>query len=180
MKKLLLIAFAAFATISASAQTGKGSGLLGGTISFESEKYGDYKTTYFTFSPEVGYFFIDNFAGGLRFDIWSEKYDGDKYSSTAIAPFLRYYFLPMENKVRLFADASYGFGTEKDKSGSSTDKWNFSSFTASAGPVFFLSPNTALMVALRYNNWKYKDASDAYNTIGLNVGFQVHLDFNKK
>lgn len=191
MKKLLLIAFAAVTTFSASAQTEKGKYLLGGTASFDTEKYGSSsnKSTNITINPEVGYFFMDNLAGGLRLGLSSEKYKGsdytETYSTTEVAPFLRYYFLSLAEKVKLFADVAYGFGTEKEKykeDGEDTeeDKYPYGSFSVSAGPAFFLSPNAALMVALRYNNMKYKDASDAYSKFGVHVGFQLHFDFSKK
>ena len=105
-----------------------------------------------------------------------EESDEDATSSFAVAPFVRYYFMPAAGKVNIFADASYGFGSMKEG-----DSRSFNQFTVSAGPAVFLSPNTALEFALQYNS----AGGDAYgddrmNVFGVNIGFQVHLGNAKK
>lgn len=101
-----------------------------------------------------------------------EESEEDASSSFAVAPFVRYYFMPASGKVNIFADASYGFGSMKNGESES-----FNQYTISAGPAVFLSPNTALEFALQYNS----AGGDAYGgedrmkVFGVNVGFQVHL-----
>jgi hypothetical protein len=156
MKKVL---FAALMTI--AVQVNKGQWLAGGNVGFNSQKWGDAdanKVSKFTFSPNAGYFFIDQLAGGLRVTFESEKVKSeDKAESTLIiAPFARYYFLPAAQKVNIFADASYGFGSTGTE-----DKASLSGFAFAAGPAIFLTPNTAL--------------DDRRNSFGVNIGFQVHL-----
>jgi hypothetical protein len=179
MKKLL-IAFSMVVTVSTvSAQINKGQWLVGGNAAFTSSKNGDYKTSAFQFSPNAGYFFINNLAGGLRLSVNSEKekFDDEKATSTTttIAPFLRYYFLPATQKVNVFADASYSFGSEKYDDGSDDEKVNVNGFTISAGPAIFLTPNTALEFTLGYNSTKVEDVDDATGTFLFGVGFQIHL-----
>lgn len=177
MKKVLFAALLTIASQTMFAQIQKGQWLVGGNANFESGKTGDNdqsKYTSFTFSPNAGYFFINNFAGGVRFSYDHTKFKQaeDASSSLLFAPFVRYYFLPTANKVNLFADGSYGFGSYNDG-----DSESFNQFTISAGPAVFLSPNTALEFALQYAS----AGGDAYggddraNRFGLNVGFQIHL-----
>ncbi|QNA43207.1 outer membrane beta-barrel protein [Lacibacter sediminis] len=181
MKKSVLAAclLLLFANVTNS-QITKGNLLLGGTTSFSSSKSGDYKLTEFSFAPNIGYFFANNFAGGLRVQIDTYKEDGDEdaYTSTSIAPFVRYYFIPAskEQKVNIFADVAYGFGS----SGSGDDKFNMNGYSLMAGPAIFLNPHTALEITLGYSSMKFEDEPDRYNTFKINVGFQIHLNAAKK
>lgn len=177
MKKVLLVAFATILVQVGFSQINQGQWLVGGNVGFSSSKWGEEKTTTFEFAPNAGYFFINNFAGGLRLDINSTKVDDgfgddDKVTATTIAPFVRYYFLPAAQKVNIFADASYGFGSYKVNGG---DGQSVSGFSFQAGPAIFLSPNTALEITLGYNSLKFEDIDDRNNTFLVNVGFQIHL-----
>lgn len=178
MKKVLFAALMTIAVQGVFAQVNKGQWLVGGNAGFESHKQGEVKATQFTVSPNAGYFFIDKFAGGLRVDLSSIKYKGaDASSQFLIAPFLRYYFLEAAQKLNIFADASYGFGSVKDDGESASQN----GFAISAGPAVFLTPNTALEFALQYRSM----GGDAYgddnqNTFGFKVGFQIHLGGGKK
>lgn len=181
MRKLIL-ATLFVGSVSAAFSQGnikKGDWMLGGDAGFTSQKQGDYKTTSFNLAPDAGYFFIDNFAGGLKASISSSK---ETYNSTDVknsgyelAPFVRYYFLPASQKVNLFADASFGFGQNKYTSGGVDTKSNFTNLGIKAGPAIFLTPATALELALGYNSTKVKDAEDRSNQFGVSVGFQIHI-----
>jgi hypothetical protein len=163
----------------------KGDWMLGGDAGFASQKQGDYKTTTFNLSPDAGYFFINNFAGGLRANISSSKSNFGSSSDVKntgfeLAPFVRYYFLPSTQKVNLFADASFGFGQSKYESGSIDEKSNFTTLGIKAGPAIFITPATALEIALGYNSTKVKDYDDRENVFGVTVGFQIHIPGTKK
>ena len=162
---------------SLNAQIMKNDWLLGGGIKFASNKVADLKTSMFEFSPNAGFFFVNNFAGGLRADINSVKLeDEDAVSSTLISPFLRYYFLPGDNKVNIMLDGSFGFGST---SGVGETK-SQSGFAFAAGPAIFLNKHTALEFTLGYNSIKYEDDPDRSNTFTVGVGFQIHLLGSKK
>ena len=188
MKKYVLTALVAISSLAVSAQTDKGQWLVGGNGSFDHSKQDEVKTSIITFSPNAGYFFINNLAGGLRVSLnrvsnKTEIFDNEiKSTSTAtsIAPFVRYYFLPISPKAKLFGDASYGFGQQKNKLEDESEKQKFGTFTISAGPAFFLTPNTALELSVNYKNVKYKDADESTGSIGLAVGFQIHLGGGSK
>jgi Outer membrane protein beta-barrel domain len=176
MKKIFMVAVATILIQAGFAQVNKGQWLVGGNAGFSSSKLGEFKSTSIEFSPDAGYFFIDNFAGGLRFNVQSVKQEigsvDEKASSTMIAPFVRYYFLPAAQKVNVFADASYGFGSMKGDEGPSV---SISGYSVMAGPAIFLSPNTALEITVGYNSTKMEEADDRENTFRFGVGFQIHL-----
>jgi len=181
MKNLVIatVLVASASIVSAQSNISKGDWLAGGTAGFNHTKMGDYKTTEIGVSPNVGYFFMNNFAGGLRAGVSStkEKFGSDETTASGyhVGPFVRYYFLPATQKINIFADASGAFGQDKSETGTGDIKMKYSQFGIMAGPAIFLTPNTALEVALGYTSQKVKDASDASSTIGLNVGFQIHL-----
>lgn len=176
MKKVVILFAVITVAASSFGQINKGQFLVGGNVSFESQKSGDddnSKTTSFQFSPNAGYFFINNLAGGARVSFSTFKEEGeDAFNSFLFAPFVRYYFLPAAQKVNILADASYGLGSMKQG-----DSESFNQFSVAAGPVVFLSPHTALEFTLQYRS----AGGDAYggddrlNSFGVNAGFQIHL-----
>lgn len=176
MKKIFMVAVATILIQAGFAQVNKGNWLAGGKAGFSSSKYGEMKSTAIEFSPDAGYFFIDNIAGGVRFNIQSvkEKFGDleEKASSTSIAPFVRYYFLPASQKVNVFADASYGFGSMKADEGESV---SINGYSIMAGPAIFLSPNTAFEVTVGYGSTKIENDDERTNTLQFGVGFQIHL-----
>ena len=177
MKKTIFASLLAIATsaVFAQANINKGDWMLGGNASFSSQKYKGYEgsTTSFELTPDAGYFFIDQLAGGLSFAYASSKSTGeDALSAYAIAPFVRYYFLPATQKVNVFAQGAYLFGSVPVLD----ESVNTEGYAFSAGPSVFLSPSTALEVSLSYSSL----GGDAYlgtrsNTLGIQVGFQIHL-----
>lgn len=176
-----MAAFLLVASSSMYAQINKGNWLVGGNVGFESGKTGDFdesKYTTFTIAPNAGYFFIDQLAAGLRLDVTSTKYKeaDDPSSSFALAPFVRYYFLDPAQKVNIFGDASFGFGSEKEDGESAS----INEYSIMAGPAIFLSPNTALEFGLYYKSrggeaYKFGDDQERWNRFGLQIGFQIHL-----
>jgi hypothetical protein len=182
MKKTLLMAMFAFTTAIASAQINQGQWMVGGDANFSTNKTedadDDTRVTDFSINPNVGYFFIDNLAGGLRLSFSSSKTkaDDEAFTTFAAAPFVRYYFLPAAQKVNIFAEASYGFGST-DVSLTNDDKESFNFWSLRAGPAIFLNEHAALEFGVFYNS----TGGDLYggelrdNTIGLNIGFQIHL-----
>ncbi|HEY0676923.1 MAG TPA: hypothetical protein VGD17_01510, partial [Chitinophagaceae bacterium] len=95
MKKVLMVALATILIQTGFSQINQGQWLVGGNVNFTSSKYREAKSNVFEFSPNAGYFFIDNFAGGLRLEIVTSKEEdqfGDEDKATAFlaSPFLRY------------------------------------------------------------------------------------------
>lgn len=177
MKKILLAICLFIWVGSLTAQVQKNDWLIGGSTKFSSNKTANLKTSMFEFSPNAGYFFANNFAGGLRSGINSVKLeDEDAVSSVLFSPFLRYYFLPSDNKVNIMLDGSFGFGSTSAVG----DTKSQSGFGFAAGPAIFLNKHTALEFTLGYNSIKSEDDPDRSNTFTVGVGFQVHLLGSKK
>lgn len=169
MKKLVLFFAIAIAAVSANAQTGKGTWLVGGSAGFSTSKQsGSSSTTTVNISPDAGYFFADNLAVGANIGFMSVK---DAYTQFNIGPFVRYYFLPLGENAKLFGQGNIGFGSYKPSGGSSTSSFNWG---LAAGPAFFLNEHVALETTLSYGSFKYS-GFDATNTFAVNVGFQIHI-----
>ena len=184
MKKLLFVTLIAAFSTAASAQgnINQGNIMIGGNLGFNSSKYGNSnsKSSSLFVSPNVGYFFINNLAGGLRVHFSNSKEESGsfEYSETAfrLTPFVRYYFLPSSQKVNVFADAGYGFGSTKYKETGDPDvTQNVSGYTVSAGAAIFIVPSVALEIGLGYNSDKFNNATERYNTIQALAGLQIHL-----
>jgi hypothetical protein len=184
MKKVLFAAFLLVSSNAIFAQVSQGNILAGGSADFSHSSQGDYKLTNISIAPDLGYFFIDQLAGGLRLEFGYMKSKNKAVTPATtgsetqftVAPFLRYYFMPSGQPLNIFADASYGFGSDKVKGGKS-ESLNY--YQIKAGPAFFLTPNTALEFAAYYRSrggdYFENGAGDRINTIGLSIGFQVHL-----
>lgn len=162
-----------------NAQLTQGSFLAGGSLSFSSEKYSDGGTSKNTLmiAPDAGYFFIDKLAGGLKTSFTSYKADGDSYTNFAAGPFARYYFLPAEKKANVLLEGSFLLGSEKYDGFDAEGKTQIG---VAAGPAFFLNPFVAVEALLGWQSVKHKDDAGRYNSFGLSIGFQVHLNGKKK
>lgn len=186
MKKVFFSLALVVSGSTAFAQINKGQFLVGGNVSFTSTKQvdaeDDDRATEFTFSPNAGYFFANQLAGGLRVNLETYKEKGwDEGTSTyTVAPFVRYYILPAAQKINVFADASYGFGSVK----AGEESEGINQFSIMAGPAVFLTPNTALEFTVGYKSvggeyYKIGDDVKRVNSFGVNVGFQIHLGGKK-
>ena len=193
MKKIVTIIALALVCSGAYAQFNQGRILAGGSLSFQtqtvkSEVNGTTNTlgniTDIGFNPKVGYFFIDNLAGGLGVDITAhtEKEEGssdkDTDSKFSITPFVRYYL-----DFGLFFQGQVGFGSQKSKNenGNTTTTVKYGTFDwgLGVGYAYFLNDHVALEPMITYGqNILKDDDSDgklSYSGIGINVGLQVYL-----
>jgi opacity protein-like surface antigen len=138
MKKFTILCLAMAFGITINAQLKKGQWMLGGELDFSSTNFEidqamvheDRKFSEFQFSPGIGFFFADKFAGGLRLTIGTSKMDNMlegvfltgqqiinrselKNTQIGISPFIRYYFLPTASKLNIFADGSYTYSSNR-------------------------------------------------------------------
>jgi hypothetical protein len=152
----------------------RGDIMLGGSASFSSVSFSGQSgsITVIELSPNVGYFFANGFAGGLLTSVQSLSQPGEPTTSNySVAPFLRFYFLPPMQKVNVFVQASYGFGsTSVNGQSISSNEYAFA-----AGPSIFLTPAVALDISVRYASLGYSGSSTRQNTFGAGLGFQVFL-----
>jgi hypothetical protein len=164
MKKIVFTAFIIFLSFISKAQITKNQWLLGGDLGFQYNT-GDVSTkTTFNISPTIGYFFHDKFAAGLQTN-FSKIADG--LHSNSLGPFLRYYFLPVNQKVNVFGDAAYLY--------SWTESSNANGYHIKAGPAFFVSPSVALEFTVGYFHAKVAKSSYKTDQIRTGIGFKVHL-----
>jgi outer membrane protein with beta-barrel domain len=186
MKQLLMTVCGVCFILVSFAQINQNNWLIGGSGSYGILKYSLNTPSYLKsktvqFSVNGGYFFLDKLAAGLRISYLLDNESGLASDSSYfnqtnreidIAPFIRYYFFPNDQKLNLLADAGYNFGRIKNKNIDGYSKTAKNSYSFSAGPVYFITPDTALELTLNYQSQK-----EYFKTslIKFNIGFQIHL-----
>jgi len=205
----------------ATAQIGKG-GILVGAKSELGAYFGSSKneytvdgtttendgpsTTQFNFTPQVGYFFMDGFAGGLfvNFDVDNSKTDQelesggteelkDNTSSVSFGPFFRYY-LDMD-QVKPFAEVSVGIGSVNYKYDyldydysdpfnpkitvvEDDMKYNTFNWGIGAGAAFFVTDGVSIDAMVGYKSGSMKYEADNGNESKNKYGkFGVNVGF---
>ena len=182
--QILLLIIVSFST---SAQITKGNWLIGGNASFSYDSHnttnalGNFKNSSFNLelSPNVGYFFIDKLAGGLRVSYsqyFSEESSNSSDSNTlSLDPFIRYYFLPIDQNFNVFAETSYKFYLKNEYS-------DIKTFSIKAGATYFVNSSVGYELALQYLNSNFDNSfnnSGTINTIMLSFGLQIYLEKQK-
>jgi len=162
--------FFLFLGIAATAQTEKGSWLVGGNFGLNTAK----NNSQISISPSAGYFFLHNFAAGAQINFAYSKDVDIKRTNFGVGPFARYYFGTMN--IRPFADGELSYESTKSKivgTGASSTV-NGSSFFIGGGLAAFINRNVAIEGLAGY---KSKSIKNGPNTGGINLrmGFQVYL-----
>lgn len=170
MKKLTTTLFFVALTMSVlntlSAQANKGAWMLGGSISFDSDKHKDDDGALTTLSiePNVGYYIIDNLAIGLGVGYESIKYDGDNLAtSSSIQPWARYYVYN-----GLFAQVGYEILSEKALE---DDAVKGGRINIGVGYSWWLNNSLAIEPSIRYGIGS-GDLREDVSTFGLRIGIQ--------
>ncbi len=162
MKKLFVVLVVVFfqTVISAQSPIGKGSVTLGGSISYSSQSYEKLEdnTTVFTFNPQAGYFFVDNFYTAIS--IKYERYSMGKSNSTSLGlgPAIRYYF-DLE-KIKPFAGLAYSYNEQTYSS--TNDKIKSTELKLTGGINFFVTNYFALEASINYSFIDYTLPSGMY------------------
>lgn len=173
MRYLIVLPFLFSYTL--SAQTSKGSFLVGGNVTAdysdtESQGAGT-KSSSFDIDPKAGFFVIDNLSLGalipFSFGKSRYRYSGvafpDTESSTTsvgFGPFIRYYF-PI-NKLKLITELGYSWNESKTnttsfdlQTGQQFDvelNTNQKRFQIASGIALFLSESAAIEFLINYQN----------------------------
>lgn len=192
MKKTILLFLIASAFYNhADCQITKGNWMIGGNATFLfSESYtggADTKTTTINLAPDIGYFFTDKFAGGLRFSFYNNHIkfgppnnNFTTFTNYSIGPFARYYFLAVDNPYNILTEISYQFGNEKIKTNNPpASNSNSNSFTFSVGPVIYFNSSVGIEFLLNYSNSGNNANSRRGNSFGTGIGLQIHLEKDK-
>lgn len=107
MKKLLLLAVCALASMTASAQF-----YFGGQVGF-SRNATDNQTS-LIIAPELGYNFNDKWAFGGVLDYEYQYSNGTNVNIFEISPYARYKYAKLaDDKLTFFVDCGVGFGVQK-------------------------------------------------------------------
>lgn len=217
--KLILAVAMLFTAFGVNAQTEKGKMLAGGNLGFnfgtskvtfvpdsgDKSSSNGPKTTAFSFTPNIGYFFIDNLAGGLKLNLssYSEKskvtigtteYD-DKSNSFIfnVGPFLRYYY-GLNDNMKVFGEGFFGFGVDNSKyetpvtdglgnvtTSTTETKVNGTGFEVGPGLAYFINENIGVEALLTYSRFSSKyditggKMKNATGDVKFKVGLQIHL-----
>lgn len=169
MKKILLMAAFAVASLTANAQL-----WLGGSLSFDYEKIkgADGKVT-FGLAPSIGYNLNDKWALGLEIgfkvanDGWGSNLAiaGQKYTMFNVAPYARYTFASV-GAANFFVDGGVGVGYEKVGG----DDGTAFHIGFRPGVAFNISDHVSFVGTTGY--FGYRHAED-YNHFGLNVNNEL-------
>ncbi|MBB2144213.1 hypothetical protein GM921_01835 [Pedobacter sp. LMG 31464] len=174
MKKLLLsLALVAGLGFAASAQTEKGTWMVGAQAANIN-----YNTTSEVFSlslsPQAGYFVKDNLAIGAKLGLNVASASGTTATSWGIGPFVRGYFGGTE-KSKFFAEGNAGLGGVS-YSGASSTAYNLG---ATLGYAYFITKNIGLETGLGYGYSNSTDGGMGSSDLGLNLGFQIYIGKKK-
>jgi hypothetical protein len=100
----------------------------------------------------------------------------DAYSSQGtflgFGPFLRYYFLPVENRINIFGESRYQYSID-------FNGHNQNNFIFSAGPVIYFNNSVGLEFAVNYDILNSTISNASTKTISFDIGFQIHLEKDK-
>jgi hypothetical protein len=172
MKKSLLFVFMIASGYLVNAQINQNNWMVGGSFAFSSSEVMDITTKTTLFSPNVGYFFMDKFAGGIKGNLSSLKMEGEDVMSTSMfGPYLRYYLLKNDSDFNMHFEGNYMFGATKAMG----ETFNQDGYELAVTPMVFLNKHTALELRVSYGSVHTEDEPERTNTFGLGIGFQIHL-----
>jgi outer membrane protein W len=175
-KVMLMIFIASISNTAAHCQITKGNWLVGGSGEFHNQhedlQGSDIRGLTISVAPDIGYFIIDKLGVGLNvtfsYNRTKVKDNIGKTNILGLGPFVRYYFLPSDNRINIFSEAAYEYTTVFDG-----DYQN--DFYFSAGPVIFFNSSVGLELAAKYSTSNSKISNSTAKTVFLTIGFQIHL-----
>jgi hypothetical protein len=203
MKKIIMLILAIYTIKYSSAQLTKYNWLVGGTGLFNSNKYTNdlgihtQTITNIQLAPNIGYFFVDKFAVGLKLNFSSSRnknistgasYNLGKYTTFGFGPFLRYYCLDVNKQFNILIDGSYQYNIERIGGVSSnnntpvpvpTNQYTKNTFSIAAGPVIYFNTSVGLEFLIGYATSQYAQNSAGNSGIQIGLGLQVHLERDK-
>ena len=159
-KQLLSLLIMALISFGSSAQIYKNTFMVGGSLMFNNTKVEGNSNSSFSASPMIGYFFVDDFAGGVQMNFSNFS----AYSATSLSPFIRYYW------KNLFFQLRYDY-TRSQLSGMSVA--SRSALGTDFGYAVFFNDNVAMEPSFYFTKGLSSDSGFSY---GLKIGFQIYLN----
>ncbi|MEM6829919.1 MAG: outer membrane beta-barrel protein [Bacteroidota bacterium] len=184
-------------TLVSSAQPDAGTLTIGGGLSldFQNNKQENGSitvdqgnTNVTSFTPLIGYFFLDGFAGGLAVNYIRSRFKTDDDTETTInrsftvGPFLKYY-----HESGFFGMANIGFGSGKFKfedtefpdNNTEADR-SVTDWRIGGGYAYFFNDHISIEPMISYGGQTAKfdgtDIKDINNSFRFSVGFALFLD----
>lgn len=152
------------------AQTDQGDWMMGGALSLNTAK----KSTEFTLTPNVGYFFGRNFAAGAEMIIKFSKLGDIRHSELGVGPFARYYFELKEPVFKPYIHGAFKLSSVRTKTEGVSETETGTGFIIGLGGAYFINDNVAIDGLAGYNHTKVED-EHSYGGFIFRIGFQVHL-----
>ena len=174
MKKLFILSILLFFSVNISAQSllRNGTYSISGNISYSSisNDNSSYTRSVFTFNPNVGYFFYNNFYTALSLD-FSYVSDGIvSRTSYGFGPTVRYYF-DANRALKPFLGLGYNYSVlSKDVSSDN--------FIISGGSDFFVTNYFALEASVNYSFINYHEPANSYSGDTKSNMFNVMVGVN--
>ena len=184
MKKILMLTCSLFLAFNfAQAQVESGSFFINGNssgIKFGSESLEidnsnqEFDSSEFEFDVAAGYTVIDNLVAALRLYVLSGESGGSDYSTFAIGPMARYYFLP-DNNFKPFGEIAILFGNIEN---GNTDR---SLFLAqfNAGGEYFITNSFSMgaKLGVGFGNSEVENSSTDISVFqfSFGLGFSIFL-----
>ncbi len=184
--KNLFIAIFLVTFLTTTAQITKGNWMVGGSgniSSYETKYYNNNVEVVNTglginISPNIGFFFFDNFVAGLDLNFgYTNPKNYNSSSGFGVGPFVRYYFLKQESRVNLLAHLEYTYGANKTKG--DNNKSHSNSYGIKVGPVIYFNSSVGIEMTLDYNSSKLipeNSTNSSYKNLQIGIGFQIHLE----
>jgi hypothetical protein len=176
-------------TISCFAQTEKGSLMIGGSLGTNSGKNTNYDIFNIYFTPQAGYFVINNLAigtgielsyGSSTVDFPTTPSESYKYniSTVGFTPFVRYYL--GEKKMKPFVQGVYTYSYfSESKTPVGSTQTSISGYIAHAtlggGLAYFIAQNVSIDATLDYQVFRSNAAFVFNNQPAFKVGLQFFL-----
>jgi hypothetical protein len=166
----------------ANSQITKGNWLVGGSGSMSIIKNPDEKVNYIQLSPNIGHFFLDKFAAGLKLSFTSGRADAtgsdftSKNSAFLFGPFARYYFLKADKPFNILLEGNYQHGMEKKGDRYVSNNYSLNAFSFATGPVIYFNSSVGLEFLLGYGQSKYTISETHENRFQVAIGLQFHLE----
>ncbi|SHG10438.1 Outer membrane protein beta-barrel domain-containing protein [Cnuella takakiae] len=169
MKRMItLLALGILLHQAASAQTEKGSSLIGGNLEVNTAK----DNSSINVTPMVGYFFANNFAAGANIGLDYSKTGDVKSTGFGIGPFARYYF--GTGMLRPLVQGNLNFTSYKTKTPTTSNSFTGTNYFLGGGAAAFLNRNVALEGLIGYDHTAFEN-QDGTGGLSLKIGFQVYL-----
>ncbi|MFT3827344.1 MAG: outer membrane beta-barrel protein [Chitinophagaceae bacterium] len=170
MKKCTIVLALTMIYLAGFSQTKKEDWMVGGNISLNTTT----GNSDFTFKPNAGYFFFDNFAAGAELHFSFLKAGDTRTNSWGIGPFARYYFNLKNPDFKPLAHASFDFINATTKTSGTKSTNTITSFYIAGGASYFINHNVAVEALAGYNRSKLENQGSE-GGFKLQIGFQVYL-----